>query len=147
MSYSVHYSFSHFSVFLAYFTSYSACFSISMIFLSCHNPGPTVCISILPFFCMFLAIFQVKECLFLNLHVFRCSCHIPCPTVCVSHFPWFSVFLSFSSPTVWISHFPPFFVFLSIFDFQKSLFNIFQDYQFSRHIPVPTVCISHFPRF
>ncbi|SFW06010.1 Uncharacterised protein [Chlamydia abortus] len=44
-------------------------------------------------------------------------------------------------------YFPPFSVFLAIFHFLKCVFLIFRDFQFSRHIPCPTVCISHFSRF
>jgi hypothetical protein len=43
--------------------------------------------------------------------------------------------------------FPPFSVFLAIFHFLKYVFLIFCDFQFSRHIPGATVCISHFSRF
>jgi hypothetical protein len=45
-------------------------------------------------------------------------------------------------------NFPLFFsVFLAIIHVLKCLFLIFSDFQFSRHIPGPTVCISHFSRF
>jgi hypothetical protein len=44
-------------------------------------------------------------------------------------------------------NFPPFSVFLAIFHVLKCVFLIFRDFQFSRHIPGPTVCISHFPSF
>ena len=44
-------------------------------------------------------------------------------------------------------NFPPFSVFLAIFQVLKSVFLIFRDFQFSRHIPGPSVCISHFSRF
>ena len=44
-------------------------------------------------------------------------------------------------------NFPPFSVFLAIFHVLKSVFLIFRDFQFSRHIPGPSVCISHFSRF
>ena len=43
--------------------------------------------------------------------------------------------------------FPPFSVFLAIFHVLKCVFLIFRDFQFSRHIPGPTVCISHFSIF
>ena len=43
--------------------------------------------------------------------------------------------------------FPPFSVFLAIFHVLKWVLLIFCDFQFSRHIPGPTVCISHFSRF
>ena len=44
-------------------------------------------------------------------------------------------------------NFPPFSVFLAIFHVLKCVFLIFRDFQFSRHIPGPSECISHFPRF
>ena len=44
-------------------------------------------------------------------------------------------------------NFPPFSVFLAIFHVLKCVFLIFRDFQFSRHIPGPTVCISHFSSF
>jgi hypothetical protein len=44
-------------------------------------------------------------------------------------------------------NFPPFSVFLAIFYILKCVFLIFRDFQFSRHIPGPSVCISHFSRF
>jgi hypothetical protein len=44
-------------------------------------------------------------------------------------------------------NFPLFSVFLAIFYVLKCVFLIFRDFQFSRHIPGPTVCISHFSRF
>jgi hypothetical protein len=43
--------------------------------------------------------------------------------------------------------FPPFSVFLAIFHVLKCVFLIFRDFQFSRHIPGPSVGISHFSRF
>ncbi|EAA20087.1 hypothetical protein, partial [Plasmodium yoelii yoelii] len=44
-------------------------------------------------------------------------------------------------------NFPPFSVFLAIFHVLKCVFLIFRDFQFSRHIPGPSVGISHFSRF
>ncbi|SFW05293.1 Uncharacterised protein [Chlamydia abortus] len=44
-------------------------------------------------------------------------------------------------------NFPPFSVFLAIFHVLKCVFLFFRDFQFSCHIPGPTVCISHFSRF
>jgi hypothetical protein len=44
-------------------------------------------------------------------------------------------------------NFSTFSVFLAIFHLLKCVFLIFHDFQFSRHIPGPTVCISHFSRF
>jgi hypothetical protein len=44
-------------------------------------------------------------------------------------------------------NFPPFSVFLAIFHVLMCVFLIFRDFQFSRHISGPTVCISHFSRF
>ncbi|SFW04707.1 Uncharacterised protein [Chlamydia abortus] len=44
-------------------------------------------------------------------------------------------------------NFPPFSFFLAIFHVLKCVFLIFGDFQFSRHIPGPSVCISHFSLF
>jgi hypothetical protein len=44
-------------------------------------------------------------------------------------------------------NFPSFSVFLAIFHVLKCVFLISCDFQFSHHIPGPTVCISHFSRF
>jgi hypothetical protein len=98
---------------------------------------------------------------------FQFSRHFPGPTVCISHFSRFSVISSFfksSSGSFSFSmifsflaifhllqwtflNFPPFSVFLYIFHVLKCEFPIFRDFQFSRNIPGPTVCISHFSRF
>ena len=43
--------------------------------------------------------------------------------------------------------FSTFFGFLTIFQDQLCVFFIFHVFQFSHHIPGPTVCISHFPHF
>ncbi|SFW05911.1 Uncharacterised protein [Chlamydia abortus] len=87
--------------------------------------------------------------------------------MCISHFPRFSVILSFFKSSSgcfsfsmifrflaifhvlqWIFlNFPPFSVFLAIFHVLNCVFLIFLDFQLSRHIPGPTVCISHFSRF
>ncbi|SFW05532.1 Uncharacterised protein [Chlamydia abortus] len=44
-------------------------------------------------------------------------------------------------------NFPPFSLFLAIFHILKCVFLIFHDFLSSRHIPGPTVCISHFSSF
>ena len=105
--------------------------------------------------------------MFLIFHDFQFSRHIPGPTVCISHFSRFSVISSFFKSSSgcfsfsmifsflgifqvlqWtILNFPPFSVFLALFQVLKCVFLIFCDFQFSRHIPGPTVCISHFSRF
>ena len=53
--------------------------------VSRHNPGPTVCISYFSRFSVFLAIFQVLQCLFLIFHYFPFSRHTPCPTFMYTH--------------------------------------------------------------
>ena len=98
----------------------------------------------------FLAIFQVLQCAFLVFHIF----HV---------FQWFRHFSSrqvecFSFSMVKFSciiprprwtflNYPPFSVFLAIYQVLKWVFLTFRDFQVSRHIPVPSVCISHFSRF
>ncbi|SGA30669.1 Uncharacterised protein [Chlamydia abortus] len=117
-----------------------------------HIPGPSVCIS---HFSRFLVIsnFQVVKWMFLIFHDFH-SCHIPRPTVDISKFSTFfsfprhisrpkkfSTFFSFPLVLQWtFLNFPPFSVFLDIFHVLKCVFHIFRDFQFSRHIPGPTVC-------
>jgi hypothetical protein len=46
-----------------------------------------------------------------------------------------------------ISHFSRFTVVFAIFNHLQFVFLIFHDFQYSRHIPGPRVCISHFSRF
>ena len=119
-------------MFLSFFTFFS---------VTCHISHHTVCISHFPPFSVFLAIFQVKQCLCLIFHVFIFSRNIPCPTVCISHFPPFSVFLNiFLSNSVCISFFA-LFSFLTIV-----FFSFFTFLNVSRHISRPTVCVFHFPK-
>ena len=96
---------------------------------------------------------------------FQYSQHIPGPTVCISHFPHlsgsttyftsYSVFLIYHdfsflaysrSFSVHFSFFT-FLVFLAIFHVLHCVFLILPAFQFSRHIPGSTVCISHFRPF
>ena len=121
------------------------------------------------FFTIFsdFVIFQVVKWMFLIFRDFQLSRHILGPTVCIFHFSRFSVISSFfksSSGCFSFSmifsflaifhvlllsflYFPTFSVFLRIFHVLKCVFLIFRDFQFSRHIPGSTVCISHFSRF
>ena len=79
------------------------------------------------------------------LKFFNISHHISLPKECYSHFPWFSVFSPYSrSYSVHFSFFT-FFSDFVIFQVVKWMFLIFHDFQFSCHIPFPTVDISHFP--
>jgi hypothetical protein len=96
---------------------------------------------------MFLPIFQVIPFEFLIFLICPFSCHIPGPTVCVSHFPRFSAFSSYSWSYNVHFKFSRFSVFLAIFQVLQFVFFIFNDFQFSRHIPGLTVYISHFPCF
>jgi len=77
------------------------------------------------FFTFFIdfVIFQVVKWMFLIFPDFQISCDIPCPTVDISKF---SNFFSFPCHISCV----------------KCVFLIF-----SRHIPGPTVCISHFSCF
>ena len=51
-----------------------------------------MCISHIAPLSVFLAIFQVIDCLCLFLHIFHFCRHTPGPTVCIPHFPHFLVF-------------------------------------------------------
>ena len=87
--------FSRFSSFLHYSKSYSVHFSFSMFCsVSCPIPDPKVSISHFPPFSVFLAIFQVIQCLCLIFHIFHFFRHTPGPTMCINPFSHFSVFLS-----------------------------------------------------
>ena len=160
--------FSPFSVISSFFNSSSRCFSFSLIFsfLAIFHVLQWTFLNFPPF-SVFLAIFHVLKWVFLIFRDFQFSRHNPGPTVCISHFPNFSVILSFFKTSSgcfsfsmifrflaifhvlqWIFlNFPPFSIFLAIFHVLKFVFLIFCDFQFSRHIPGPTVCISHFSRF
>ena len=87
---------------------------------SCHIPGPVVCISHFSHISMFLAIFQVIQCLCLFFHVYLFVClffhHIPGPTLCISHFSCFSMFLfHISCSKLCVSQVPPFSIFFAKF--------------------------------
>jgi hypothetical protein len=120
-----------------------------------------------PPFSVFLAIFHVLKCLFLIFRDFQFSRHIPVPTVCISHFSllavissffnWSSGCFSFSMIFSFLAifhvlqwtflNYPTFSFFLALLHVLKYVVFIFRDLQFSRHIPVPTVCICHFKFF
>ena len=108
-----------------------------------------VCVSSSTFFC-FLSKFQVLEHAFFIFQDFYCFSpdsrshtehfsfsifftvfllHISLYSVCVSFSTFFRVFFLF---------------FFAIFTLHFTLFHVFH---FSYHIPGPTVCIFHFPRF
>ena len=96
---------------------------------------------------------------FIIFDVFHCNSLIPFFTF-ISDFvifevvKWmFLIFHDFQFPTIFhvlqwtFLNYPTFSVFLALFHVLKCVFLIFRDFQFSRHIPGPTVCISHFSRF
>ena len=158
-SYSVHFSFLTFFGVFAIFQCLQCAFLIFYVFqFSQHIPGPRVCIAHFSRFSVFLticqvihdcvlffsflAIIQVLQWSFLIVHIFQCfSPYSSSYSVCVS----FSTFFSFS-----------FFLFLFLFLFCFVLpfcrsysvpLTLFHVFQFSCHIPAPTVCISHFLHF
>ena len=96
--------------------------------VSRHFPGPTVCVFHFLNFLSFFTIFHVLQCAFLIFHHFHCfSPYSRSNRFCFSFFTFLGVSRHISLPTVFIF--------------------IFHDFQFSRHIPGPRVCISHFPFF
>ena len=178
--------FSRFSVFLAIFHFLPCEFLNFLICLfSRHITGPSMfvshflllsvfstysrsysfCVSFSTFF-RFLTLFQVLECTFFIFDIFDSfsqyfrSCnvffsfstffcvsrHIPIPTMWVSHF-LLSVFSLYVMSYTVLYHFLRFSVFLAIFQDLPCEILIFIFCQFSRHIPGPTVCVSHFPGF
>jgi len=141
---------SHFPHFLSFFSPQSMCnFYISR-------------------FSLFLAIYQVLECVFLIYTFYIVSCNIPGHTVFASHFLHFfsflasiqvlqCVFLIFHVYQCFLAIFlvlqclflilHDFHCFFTIFHFLPCESLIFHIFQFSLHTPGPTVCISHFPPF
>ena len=121
--------FTHFSLILLFFKSSSGCFSFSMIF-------------------SFIAIFHVLQWTFLNFPPFFSFLrNITRPKLRISHFLRFSVLSPYSrSYSVHFSFFT-FFSDFVIFQVVKWMFLIFHDFQFSCHIPRPTVDISKFSSF
>jgi hypothetical protein len=103
----------------------------------------------LSFFTFFrvLSIFQVLECAFIIFHVIQVFCHIPCPSVCDSHLQSCLVFSP--KPRSYSENFSLFMfsMFLPIFPVLQIMCQIFHVFQVPQHIPVPTVCTSHFPCF
>ena len=78
-------------------------------------------------FSVFIAIFQVLQCVFLIVHDFQFSCHIPCPIVCNSHFFNFSMLLAIFHFLQCFS-FSMIFSFLAIFHVLQCLFLFFHDF-------------------
>uniref|UniRef100_A0A0V1KJL3 Uncharacterized protein n=1 Tax=Trichinella nativa TaxID=6335 RepID=A0A0V1KJL3_9BILA len=73
------------------------------------------------------------------------------PTVCVSHLPRWPVFLPIfkilpSYMFLTIFQVLQSYMSLTIFEVLQCAFLLFEVFQFSRHIPGPRLCISHFPR-
>ena len=163
----------HFSLF-TFFSDFVIFQVVKWMFLifhdfqfSCHIPRLEWTFLNFPPFSVFLAIFHVLKNVFLIFRDFQFSRHIPGPSVCISHFSRFLVISSFFKSSSGCFSFsmifsflalfhvlqrtflniPPFSVFLPIFHVLKCVFLIFCDFQVSRHIPGPTVCISHFSHF
>ncbi|SFW06967.1 Uncharacterised protein [Chlamydia abortus] len=80
--------------------------------------------------------------MFLIFHDFL-SCHIPRRTVDISKFSTFFLFLAIFHvlKCVFLIYFS---VFLAIFPVLNCVFLIFRDFQFSRHIPGPSVAFLIF---
>jgi hypothetical protein len=160
--------FSSFAVISSFFKSSIGYFSFSVIFsfLTIFHVLQWTFLNFPPF-SVVLAIFHVLKCVFLICRDFQFSHNVLGPTLCNSHFSRFSVISSFFKSSsgcftfymifsfLAILHvlqwtflkFPPLSVFLAIFHVLKCVFFIFRYFQISRHIPGPTVCISHFSRF
>jgi hypothetical protein len=151
-----------FQCFSPYSRSYNVCVSFSPFF-----SFPTVCIFHISRFSMFLTLFQYLQCVFLTLHFFQCflpyfmSYHVSFSfslfvsfltkmqvlmCVClILHV--FSVFLAIFQVIQCLCPFPC----LSVFSPQSRSYRVYYSYftfiTVSRHIPGPTVCVSHFKCF
>jgi hypothetical protein len=115
-----------------------------------------VCILNFSRFSVFLAIFQVIQCLWLIFHIFQISPHNPGPRVCISHFQSFSVSLTIF-PVINCA-FVIFQLFHCIFFWPysrsyrvsfslSSYFSILTIIHYSHDYPGRTVYISHIPFF
>jgi hypothetical protein len=96
-----------------------------------------VCVSFSKFFIVSHHIF----------HVFQFSCHNPGPKVYISHFSCFSVFFTILQVLLWEFLIFLFGQFFAIFQVPRCAFLFFTFFSVSRHIPGPTMCVSHFARF
>jgi len=169
MSYKVNFQFSLFVSFLAIFHVLQCGFLIFTFFFQCFWPfsrSYSVCVSFSTFV-SFLATIQVLNGVYFLFHVFTVFCHIPGPTVGVSHFALFQCFLpyfmsyhvtfSFSSSVSFLAIIQVLrcaflrlhvFQFFSLYSRSYSVCVSFSTFfTVSRHISVPTVCVSHFSRF
>jgi len=118
----------HVSVISWFFKSSIVCFSFSMIF-------------------SFLSIFHVLEWRFLIFSHFQFSSpYFMSYSVCFS-FSTFSVILPYFRSDSEHSSFFMFLIFLVIFHYLNRIILTFRGLPFSRPIPGPTMCISHFSRF
>ena len=105
-----------------------------------------MCVSHILHFSLFLAIFQVVQCVFSFCMFLSVSCHISCPTMVFFHFPRFSFFLPYSrSYSVHFSFFT--FSSFNIFQVIECLCLIFHVFQFAHQNPGPTLCIFYSSRF
>ena len=147
MSYSGHFSFSSFFSFARHSSRPKRFISHDPHFqLSCHIPGPTVCIYHFSCCSIFLVIFHYLKSVILifrdfqyfspysrsySVHLsfflfFNISCHISVPNECYSHFRDFQFSRHIPGPKMDIYKFSKFF-------------------SFPCHISRPKVCIFHFP--
>jgi hypothetical protein len=128
--------------------SNSVFLSFSTFFLfSRYIPNPRLCISHFPNFSVFLTIFQVLQCLFLILPIFQCFSPYSRSYHVSFSFSLFVSFLAIFQVLMCFFYFPRFLSFLVIFQVLECAFPIFHVFQFSCHIPGPTVSVSHFERF
>ena len=121
--------FPRFSGFSPYSRSYTVCLIFHVFQFSHHNPGPTVCISHISHFSLFLAIFQVLQCVFLYFASFSIFFALFQILPWFSHFPRLSVFSTYSSSYSLCFSFSTFFRFLAISHLLQWPFLIFQVFQ------------------
>jgi len=118
--------YAHFQCFLPYSISYSVCVSFSKLF-------------------SFHAIFQVLQYELLRFHVVQCFSLYSSPPLYVSNFPFYFQFSCLRQ--VLQCSYLTFHVFQCFSLYSRSYSVCFSFSKFTRYILVPTVCISHFPRF
>jgi hypothetical protein len=135
----------HFSCFLLFLSISQVkpclCLVSHVIQFSRHIPGQTVFESHFPQFSLFLAIFQ--ELFVSYLAIFQVK---QCLFSFSTFFSLMAIFQFLACEFLIFFRFPGLLP-QSIFQVLQCVCLIFLNFQFSRHIPGPTVCVSHFPRF
>ena len=112
--------------------------------VSSHIRGPTVCVSHIAVFSVFLATFQILSVCFSFSTSLRVSHDIPSPTVFRSPFPRLSLFSRYSIFLQCGCLIFPIFDFLGIYRSYCVHISFFMFFTVTCHVPGPTMWVSRF---